>query len=373
MLANPPDSAKTAPQQAPNSASKAPNTSTDSGSTASTLDSSASAAGDHSQHDHHTATAIDSKDSMFTGYNPFATSAAAIGPPPYPMICYVDSPWNYDTTQMPPPPSQSQPATNTNASLSHLPPPPGYADHHRGHPPLVASASSAAAAPLPIGYGIGGRGSAADRSRFPPPPYDLTAASSGGVGGGGGGFISFGDVDVGAAGGWTTAVAPTIGGTYYTTAAQPPYYADAHLQSHMYTATAAFPAPPPPPQQQSLLGAPNGGAAPQPLSSNVLAIPLRHRELLEQLTHVDLDAQPSYDPRGYDIGTSDVGTLRFFYNLGHEFYRQLRNQFTGQALAQLTRSPAAAAADETSTGQVSAVGWNVVWMILFCIWWDCYM
>lgn len=341
MLANPPDSAKITQQQAPSKAPK--NITTDAGACESSDINNNSTGGDNEHHPHsHTAASAagESKDSLFTGYNPFAISAPSQT---------VNSHWtiSYDT-QVPPPLHGQSNSAAANGSHSHLPPLPSYAEHHRGHQPPIASASSQQQQQqhqqLPIGYGIG-------RSRFPPPPpppppYD------------GGSFMSFGDLDCGPAGvgggsgSWTSTGASGLLGN---TAGQAPHY----------TTATHFQAPPPPPSQMahhqqpllSLLGAPNGsggsvGGGPNapPLSSNVLAIPLRHRELLEQLSHVDLDALPSYDPRGYDIGTNDVSTLRFFYNLGHEFYRQLSSQFTGQALAQLTRSPAAAADEIAQVG-----------------------
>lgn len=76
----------------------------------------------------------------------------------------------------------------------------------------------------------------------------------------------------------------------------------------------------------------------QPLTNNVNAIPVKRRELLEQQFPVAFDAPPSVDVRGSDI-PNDAATMRFFYNLGHEYFKQLKSKYTMQALAQLARPP----------------------------------
>lgn len=65
-------------------------------------------------------------------------------------------------------------------------------------------------------------------------------------------------------------------------------------------------------------------------------IPIKRRDLLGQSFTVNLDAPPSYDPHGQDIAVNDPGTLRFFYNLGHEYFGQLRARYGLGALEQLT-------------------------------------
>lgn len=71
--------------------------------------------------------------------------------------------------------------------------------------------------------------------------------------------------------------------------------------------------------------------------STTSEMPIKRRDLLEQTFSVNLDAHPSFDPRGHDIAINDPGTLRFFYNLGHEYFGQLRTRFGMPALAQLTQ------------------------------------
>lgn len=67
-------------------------------------------------------------------------------------------------------------------------------------------------------------------------------------------------------------------------------------------------------------------------------IPVKRRDLLEQTFSVNLEASPSYDSRGHDIAVNDPGTLRFFYNLGHEYFGQLRLRYGMAALAQLAHN-----------------------------------
>lgn len=87
----------------------------------------------------------------------------------------------------------------------------------------------------------------------------------------------------------------------------------------------------------------DGNAATQPLFESPLhfygatEIPIKRRDLLEQAFSVNLEAQPSFDPRGHDIAVNDPGTLRFFYNLGHEYFGQLRTRFGLPAISQLTQ------------------------------------
>lgn len=45
---------------------------------------------------------------------------------------------------------------------------------------------------------------------------------------------------------------------------------------------------------------------------------------------------PSFDIRGSDI-PSDMATIRFFYNLGHDYFSQLQERHSVQAISQLAR------------------------------------
>lgn len=73
-----------------------------------------------------------------------------------------------------------------------------------------------------------------------------------------------------------------------------------------------------------------------PLNNNVNWIPVRRRDLLQQQFPVSIETMPSLDVRGSDM-PSDMGTLRFFYNLGHEYYLQLQEKHSIQAIGQLAR------------------------------------
>lgn len=97
--------------------------------------------------------------------------------------------------------------------------------------------------------------------------------------------------------------------------------------------------PPPPPEQCQLQYYPCYGPG--------VVVPVKRRDLLQQTLSVNLDASPSYDPRGFDIATNDMGTLRFFYNLGHEYFEQLRMHYGPAAMAQLANVEAKD--DESST------------------------
>lgn len=66
------------------------------------------------------------------------------------------------------------------------------------------------------------------------------------------------------------------------------------------------------------------------------SIPVRRRDLLQQQFPVSFEIMPSLDVRGSDI-PSDMGTMRFFYNLGHEYFSQLQEKHSIQAISQLTR------------------------------------
>lgn len=93
-----------------------------------------------------------------------------------------------------------------------------------------------------------------------------------------------------------------------------------------YDAANAPPPPPPPPLFD-----------PNPQFYAGTEIPIKRRDLLEQAFAVNLEAPPSFDPRGHDIAVNDPGTLRFFYNLGHEYFEQLRTRFGMATVAQLTQ------------------------------------
>lgn len=73
-----------------------------------------------------------------------------------------------------------------------------------------------------------------------------------------------------------------------------------------------------------------------PLNNNVNSIPVRRRDLLQQQFPVSFEILPSLDVRGSDM-PSDMGTMRFFYNLGHEYFSQLQEKHSIQAISQLTR------------------------------------
>lgn len=74
----------------------------------------------------------------------------------------------------------------------------------------------------------------------------------------------------------------------------------------------------------------------QQLTNIVNAIPVKRRELLEQQFPVAFDTPPSVDVRGSDI-PNDTSTMRFFYNLGHEYFKQLKSKYSMQVLTQLAR------------------------------------
>lgn len=62
--------------------------------------------------------------------------------------------------------------------------------------------------------------------------------------------------------------------------------------------------------------------------------PIRHRQLLEQMYSVNSQARPSYNMNGSDL-PPDISTLRFFYNLGHEYYNQLQSSYPPSAILAL--------------------------------------
>lgn len=65
-------------------------------------------------------------------------------------------------------------------------------------------------------------------------------------------------------------------------------------------------------------------------------IPVRRRDLLRQKFPVAFETMPSLDESGSDL-PSDVGTYRFFYNLGHDYFSQLKEKHSIQAITQLAR------------------------------------
>ena len=53
---------------------------------------------------------------------------------------------------------------------------------------------------------------------------------------------------------------------------------------------------------------------------------------------MNVQSRPSYDQNGNDIPLNDISTVRFFYNLGHEFFRQLQTKHGLSSLVALSQS-----------------------------------
>lgn len=69
--------------------------------------------------------------------------------------------------------------------------------------------------------------------------------------------------------------------------------------------------------------------------SSAISIPIKRRDLLEQNYPVNFLAMPSYDIYAADIINNDSSTLRFFYNLGHEYFRHLQTKYSMATIQQL--------------------------------------
>lgn len=64
-------------------------------------------------------------------------------------------------------------------------------------------------------------------------------------------------------------------------------------------------------------------------------IPLK-RHLLQSAGQPNLNAPPSYNPHGADIPIYDMSTVRYFYNLGHEYHKYVMAQYGMQGILSLT-------------------------------------
>ncbi|XP_037028309.1 protein ovarian tumor locus-like isoform X2 [Bradysia coprophila] len=60
---------------------------------------------------------------------------------------------------------------------------------------------------------------------------------------------------------------------------------------------------------------------------------IKNKELLRSVYPPNLNAQPSVFPDGSDLRGVDYGTLRFFYNLGHEYMRYMHYRFPRKAVS----------------------------------------
>lgn len=65
------------------------------------------------------------------------------------------------------------------------------------------------------------------------------------------------------------------------------------------------------------------------------AIPLK-RNLLQSAGQPNLNAPPSYNIYGADIPVYDMSTVRYFYNLGHEYHKHILAQYGMQGVLSMT-------------------------------------
>lgn len=115
------------------------------------------------------------------------------------------------------------------------------------------------------------------------------------------------------------------------------YYNPIYSTGQHNNASAMYPAPPP--------GIPFGSIAPNPINGTfihsgfsnetALLIPIKRKELLQSHLPINFGINPSYNPNGHDIPTQDLVSVRFFYNLGHEYFKHLHTAFGMQGITNL--------------------------------------
>lgn len=108
----------------------------------------------------------------------------------------------------------------------------------------------------------------------------------------------------------------------------------------------------PPAYQPAVAAAPNQYGGPPSLAGAYIipgAISLKHN-LLRSAGQPNLNALPSYNPYGTDIPTYDMSTVRYYYNLGHEYHKYIMAQYGMQGILSLTEPIAPVVAIEGGGG-----------------------